>query len=439
MKFLTAYGRLKVYLHNAFWMIGDRLAGIGVSFLVTVLVARYLGPEEFGLLSYVVSLVALFTVAGHMGLSGLVVRELVDKPAARGVTLGTSLGLKSLGMLLGYGALAVYALVFEGVGSPAFPLVLLAGLALLLNPVEILEFWFQAFLKARYAAFARLGSLLVGAGLKLLILFLGGAVAFLVLANVLQALAFGLLLWLFYIKSSDLSLRAWRFDRARGRELFRQGWMIYLGSIFAVVYLKIDQVMLKLLAGSEAVGVYAVAAQLSEAWYFVPVAIVTSIFPKLLELRKESELNFQFRFQQLLDGLFTLGLLVALALSMLSAPLVALFFGPSYADSAPILAIHSWASVFIAMRAAFSKWILIEGALAFSLLTQGAGAAMNIVLNYALIPSYGPQGAAYATLFSYAAASFFSLAAYPKTRPVFFMMCRATLSMFRYAPALLRR
>ena len=84
------------------------------------------------------------------------------------------------------------------------------------------------------------------------------------------------------------------------------------------------------------------------------------------------------------------------------------------------------------MRAAFSKWILIENALVFSLVTQGAGAVVNVALNYFMIPKFGVTGAAYATLLSYAFASFFSLALYPKTRPVFFMMVKSFLFVFRY-------
>ena len=97
-----------------------------------------------------------------------------------------------------------------------------------------------------------------------------------------------------------------------------------------------------------------------------------------------------------------------------------------------ILVIHTWASVFIFMRAALSRWILIENALYFSLLTQGLGALSNVILNYFLIPVYGGQGAAWATLVSYAIASFFAVFLYPRTRPVFWLMLNALLAPVRY-------
>jgi O-antigen/teichoic acid export membrane protein len=190
--------------------------------------------------------------------------------------------------------------------------------------------------------------------------------------------------------------------------------------------------MLRWLEGNEAVGVYAVAAQFSEAWYFVPAAIVTSFFPKLIEIRKESREEFEKCFQQLLDFLLILALIIAIIMTAVSEILVVTFFGDHYIESAEILSIHIWAAIFIFMRAAFSKWILIENVLMFSLITQGAGALTNVLLNFILIPRFGALGAAYATLASYSIASFFSLLLYKKTRPVFFMMLKSLFFLFRH-------
>ena len=125
-------------------------------------------------------------------------------------------------------------------------------------------------------------------------------------------------------------------------------------------------------------------------------------------------------------------MLIALMVTMLAPWLVPLIFGADYDASTPILVIHTWASVFIFMRAALSRWILIENALYFSLLTQGLGALSNVGLNYMLIPFYGGKGAAWATLISYAIASFFAVAIYRRTRPVFWLMLKSLLAPVRY-------
>lgn len=432
MNFYSTYLKLKIYLHNILWIMGDKVATLIVGFLVTVVVARYLGPEDFGILSYALSVAAIFSAVGHMGLSGLVVREIVQKPGERGLTLGTTLTLKFIGMGAGYIVLLVYAALYEGIHSLEFTMLAVAGAALLFSPFAVFDFWFQAFVQARYVTFTRLIGLTVSLSLKLSFVFFGVGVVYFVGASLVQAIVVMFAFLFFYKAKASLKLSDWSFSWAKAKELFSQGWLIYLGSIFAVIYLKVDQVMLRWFEGSDSVGIYAVAAQLSEAWYFVPVAIVTSFFPKLIKLRERSQAEFDRRFQQLLDLLFGLALVVAILMTLASEFFIILFFGEHYLQSSDVLVIHIWAALFIFMRAAFSKWILIENFLIFSLITQVAGAVVNVILNYFLIPKFGVIGAAYATLVSYAFASFFALLLYPKTRPVFFMMLNSFFFMFRY-------
>jgi O-antigen/teichoic acid export membrane protein len=303
---------------------------------------------------------------------------------------------------------------------------------LLFTPLNVIDNWFNAFVQARYVSVARVaGALVFAAGMLWLVLAGAGVVAFAV-PYVLQSLVVAVALLLLFRARSGMRLADWRFDAGHARDLLAQGWVIYLASFFAIVYLKIDQVMLRWLTEPSEVGVYAVAARLSEVWYFIPTAIVASIFPRLIALRDEDEARFAHRLQQVFDGLATLGMLIALLVTVLAPWLVPLIFGTDYMASTPILVIHTWASVFIFMRAALSRWILIENALYFSLLTQGLGALSNIGLNYMLIPFYGGKGAAWATLISYAIASFFALAIYRRTRPVFWLMLKALLGPVRY-------
>lgn len=432
------YRRLRKYLNNSYWLLAEQVAGLGLAFIGTVIVARYLGPEDFGSLAYALSLAALFGAAGHMGLHGLVVREIVKLPDLRPATLGTAVILKLFGVAAGYAILVLYAWLYEGAGTTQFYLIVVAGLALLFQPLAVIDYWFQAFVQARYTVIAKVSSHGLATGLKLFLVFAGAGLVYFALAHLFQALLTALfLIGVFYLKAVNKPSQ-WVFRRDRAKDLLRQGWVIYLGSIFAVIYLKVDLVMLRWLSDTAEVGQYAVAAQLSAAWYFIPTAIVVSFFPKLIQLRDRNEPLFYRRFQQLFDMLFVMALIVALAVTFLAPWLVALLFGSDYSASASILMIHIWAAIFIFMRAALSKWILIENALYFSLFTQGLVAASNVLLNYLLIPLYGGVGAAYATLISYAIASFLALLFYRRTRVVFWQMARAILAPIRY-PALFYR
>ena len=429
----TIFDKLKLYRFNASWMMAERLLNIGVGFLMAIVLARYLGPEQFGILAYAISMTAIFASAGHMGLAGLVVREVVKQPAAVPETLGTTFMLKLTGMTLGFLLILIYASLFEEIGGTEFWMLLIVASAIFFQTFDVVEYWFQSQVQAKYPAIAKSSAILLSAGLKLLMVISGAGVVAFAFAHTAQFVMAALILALLYKGTTRVSLMSWKASFARARELLSQGWIIYLVSFFAGVYMKIDQVMLKWMVGAEEVGVYAVAAQLSEAWYFLPTAIVASFFPKLIKLHEADPTRFNQRFQQLLDLLFVLAIAVALLVSLVAGPLISLLFGTEYQNSASILTIHIWAGVFIFMRAAFSRWILIEGALMFSLVTQGLGALANVGLNALLIPHYGGEGAAMATLISYAVASYAALLVHSKTRPVFLMMTKSMVSPVRYA------
>lgn len=426
------YQRFSTYLSNISWIMGEKILAMGIAFLIAALVARHLGPDQFGVLSYAFSLVALFGVAGHMGLSGVLVREIVKWPNARSEILGTSFVLKSLSVFLGIIVLIFFIFSTEKLHSQVFWISIIAASTLLLQPTVIFDFWFQAHLKAKYTAVAAIIGSLFGSGFKLILVIFSSGLIWFAVANLIQLLIVAIILFIFFCKTTTVPISTWSFSRARAREFVVQGGIVFLGSIFAIIYLKIDLIMLRWMINTQEVGIYSVAATLSEIWYFVPNAIVASFFPKLIELHKKDEKKFNHRLQQIFDLLLLIAFFVAIFVQLIADPIILIFFGENYSQSSSILIIHIWSGLFIFMRAAFSKWILIENVLIFSVITQGSGALLNIVLNLLLIPHYAGQGAAFATLLSYATASYFSLILYSRTRPIFWMMTLAFFSPIRW-------
>lgn len=429
----SLYQKLRLYLFNTSWMMAERLLNIGVGFAVAILLARYLGPEQFGILSYAISVTAIFASAGHMGLAGLVVREVVREPHEVPKILGTTFMLKLTGMAIGFVLVLGYALLFEEIGGMTFWMLLIVASAIFFQTFDVVEYWFQSQVQAKYPAIAKSSAVVLAAALKVGLILSGAGLLAFAFAHTTQFVIAALILAYLYKSTTRTSVIDWQANLAKAKQLLSQGWIIYLSSIFAVIYMKIDQIMLKWMVGAQEVGVYAVAAQLSEAWYFLPIAVVASFFPKLIKLRDSDSELFNRRLQQLFDFLFLVAVAVAIVVTLIAGPLIGLLFGSEYQGAASVLTIHIWGGVFIFMRALFSRWILIEGALMFSLITQGMGALFNIGLNFLLIPGYGAEGAAMATVVSYAIASYGALLLHRKTRPVFFMMTRSLFSPFRYA------
>jgi O-antigen/teichoic acid export membrane protein len=225
----------------------------------------------------------------------------------------------------------------------------------------------------------------------------------------------------------------------RVKNLLSQSWMLILTAALSIIYFKIDQVMLGQMAGDEEVGVYSAATRLSEVWYFIPTAIVTSVFPALIKAKGRGDKIYYARLQQLYDFLAWLGLAVAVFFTFASDWLIVLIFGDKYAAAGPILSVHIWAGVFIFLKVAMGRWLLNEGKLAFLFISSGSGAIINVTLNILLIPRYGGMGAAVATVISYAVAGLFACFLFRPTWRNGWMMVMALMVPFRSLAFLVRR
>lgn len=412
------------------------LRGI-VAVSVTAAVARHLGTEEFGVLSYALSFVMLFSTLWTLGLSSLVVRELVREPQAQTEILGTLFALRLAGGGLGVVAIIGASLVF-GLDDPTTRIAIaVLAVATLFYAFDGIDFWLQSRVMSRFEVMARGTALLVTAAVNIgLIVADAPVIAFAIAAGsewVLAAVGLAIV----YTGLGE-SILAWRPRMARARSLLSASWPLVLSGAFYAVNLRIDQLMLGGMAGTSAVGTYAAAARLSEVWYFVPTAIATSVFPALLRARAQSAARYEQRQQQLYDLMAMIALPLAVVISVGSPLIIGLVYGSDYSASAPVLAIHVWAGPFVFMAAILSKWLVAEDHLRFSLVRHGAGAASNVVLNLLLIPPMGPRGSAVATLISYAVASHLACFVYPPTRQAAIRMTKALAAPLRYPVRLFR-
>lgn len=428
---LNYYNNYKIYINNTTWVILEKFISLLINFLLSIIISRYLGPEKFGDLVYVISLVTLFSIVGHVGLSGLVVKRIVENEKDANVILGTSFSIKTFAYISSIIFLLLFTFFTQDGVDDVFLMVFILSLPLCLRGIEVIELRFQSKVDSKYTSLSRLTSVLISSALKLIFIYTSLSLIYLVIAQAIQTIIFIFLIIIFY-KYKNYEAKSWVYNKDEAGYLLKNGSLIFLGSIFAMIYLKIDIVMLKFLTDSSEVGIYSVAASLSEAWYFIPTAIVATVSPRLIKLKNESKELYNKRYQQLFDLLFMMGLVVSIVVSLISFDLINFTYGEDYINAASILVIHVWASIFVAMRAGFSRWIIIENMYTYSIVTQGLGALINVILNYYLIPDYQGVGAAYATLISYITAGYLSLLINNKTRIVFIMMTKSLLSPIRY-------
>jgi O-antigen/teichoic acid export membrane protein len=409
---------------NIGWLFFDKILRMGVGLIVGVWIARYLGPEQFGLLSFATAFVGLFGAIAGLGLQGIVVRDIVRDPSRKEETLGTAAMLQFVGGLIAYGLILGTIFWLRPDDTLAKVLVAILGSMMLFKASELVVYWFESQVLSKYTVWVQNSSFLVFASIKVGLLLNNAPLIAFAWAMMAEALMVALLLGVI-LGLRGPRLHHLRITLKRAKRLLKDSWPLLLSGIAVSIYMKIDQIMLGQMVGDEALGIYSAAVRISEVWYFIPMMIVASVFPAILEAKKRSEEQYYRRLQRLYDLMVWLSIGVALPMTFLSTPVVVLLFGEAYAASGTVLAIHIWASVFVFLGVASSKWFLAENRQLLSLQRTLLGAIANVGLNLWLIPFYGAVGAALATVMSYAIAAFFADLMQKETRKMFLMKVSA--------------
>jgi len=414
---------------NLSWLGLDKVARMGISVVVGGWVARHLGAADYGLMNYSVAMIALVAVVPGLGLDTLLRRELVRHPEERDRLLGTAFWLRLGTGALAYGALMAGVLAGED-DSRARLIIAINGLSLLQCSTLVFDFWFQVQLRSKYTVLAQnIAFAISSLGRVILILQDADVVAFgLMLALDLPLIAG--LNWFFYHRLSG-PIRAWRWDGGYARRLLAESWPLALSGVAVLIYLRIDQVMLRQMSGDAETGHYAAAVRLAEVWNFVPPAFAISLSPLLGRARQGLVADYE-RMVRRSFALATLACWAVALPTMAAAPwIVRLLFGPEFAATTPMLVLLAACLPFIALGVMRQEYLVYEGAARFQLFTTTLGALVNVVLNLWLIPRWGGVGAAAATLAAQLVAGMLTSFASSRFRRVGFWQLEALFTPWR--------
>lgn len=419
----------KKILSNTGWLVIERAIRLLVSLILIAWIARYLGPTDFGAMSLAIAFVALFSALGSSGLQGIVVREVVDNPNKTDRILSSAIFLQVIGsilVLILVNSTAVWVLKFD---FQVAIFVLVVSLSQLFKPTETLRYWFEARIDSKPVAIAEIITFLLCSLLRVCLIWNSLGPIWFVWAVVIESALTGIGLTIVFFLRREVALN-FKLKKAQILKYFNQGWPLALSAVAVMLYMKVDQVMLGIIKGRDAVGVYTVAVRLSEAWYFLPIAAISSAFPALLSTRSSNPAQYLRRLQRLYTSMTLLAYFVAIPMTFLSGFFVTILFGESYMAAAPVLALHIWGSIFVILGLVSGKWLVSENLQKLALYRTVVGAAINILLNLLLIPLYGIFGAAIATVLSLAFAGFFFDMAVPVMRKSLIMKLRALTLQF---------
>jgi O-antigen/teichoic acid export membrane protein len=422
---LAAHQGFRRYFFNTSWMFTEQVLRIIAALFVGIYMARYLGPAQFGIYSYAIAFVALFGAVAKLGLDGIVVRDLVNAPEKWGVYLGTAFWLKLIGAVLSFVLLAIAVQFTNNDATTNFYIYIIAS-GLIFQSFEVVDFYFQSKVLSKYVSISKLIQLALSSLLKLYFIFTHADLFWFVMVSLIDQISLAMSLTIAYwqLKIGNF-LRFFDLDAAK--VMLRNSWPLILSGIAISLYMRIDQIMIKEMLDERAVGLYSSAVRLSEAWYFVPVIVTSSLFPAIVNAKKISEDLYNKRLQRLYFIMIYTAVGIALPVTLMAKNIVVTLYGIHYQDAGLVLSIHIWAGVFVGLGVANGPWFLSENLQKLATINTLMGAAINVVLNYFFIPIYGIEGVALATFISYGVAAYLALFMHKKTRAQFYKITSALL------------
>lgn len=382
-------------VQNAKWIIGCKLIQSLLQMVIGMISARYLGPSNYGLVSYAASIVAFVIPIMQLGLRSTLVQEYVDTPEQEGAILGTSLVMNlcsSLACMVG-----VYCFVATVNRSETTTILVcvLYSIRLFFQAAEMVEYWFQAKLLSKYPSLAMLFAQMIVSLYKIYLLVTRKSVYWFALSYSIEYLVVAVMLFISY---SQLSKQKLRFSFSLARKMFSRSKFYIISSLMVTVFQNTDHVMLKLMMGDVVNGYYTTAVTCAGLTTFVFMAIIDSARPTILCSRKESQQAFERNMSRAYSVMIWLAVAQSVFFTLLASPIVKIMYGDDYMQSVPVLRVVVWYTSFSCMGTVRNVWILAEGKQSILWKINLSGALMNLVLNAIFIPVWGAVGAAGASV-----------------------------------------
>jgi O-antigen/teichoic acid export membrane protein len=387
----------KKYFFNTGWIFVAKITTFIVSFFTIAIVARYLGPENLGKISYAQSFVAIFSALASLGIDQILYRDLVAKPDKEGELLGTAIATK---LIFGFITLITATIVAWQINTDPILtwLIAIISLTFILQPFGSVSQVFSAKVQSKYPSYVSIVIAFLMPALKLLVIFFDKGILFFAGIIAFEALFYSLANFYLYKYLLKRSVQSWKFSLPVFKQLFRDSWPLVLAGITGYMYARIDQVMLQHYLNSTSVGLYDAAVRLTELLGFLPGVIIGSLFPAIINARKNDMVQYRKRLHTLVIFCITISAISASLMYILSPYIIKILFGVEFNESINLTRIYVWSTLGTVATSLMYSYFVAENRSYLFLIFTFSGAFINVLLNMIMIPKYGTVGAAYATI-----------------------------------------
>ncbi|MBB6461216.1 flippase [Flammeovirga kamogawensis] len=388
---------VKSILQNINWLVLDRILRMVGGLLINAWVSRYLGPTKMGIWDISVSVASLFLIFSSFGLDRLAIRNFVNSDRdTTNSNLSVLFSIRSITALIAFLASgAVLQYIADG-SQERIIVGWMISSSILVQVFDILTFKLQADLLSKYTVIAKGIGFIISSLLKIICITESLSLEYFV-ATYLIDFIFGFLILsiIFIRKYPDLEFK---FSKTVFKDYWTTFLPLLLSSLAFIIYSKIDQIMIDRMIDETAVGVYTRAVKLNDIAIAIYTIMASSLFPELTKQFNKGikDLNKSYeRICSMLSGLSYIGVIATI---LLSDFVIEILYGASYAGAADNLKILIIGMIFLYNGGMKGNYLILLNKKKIITITSFASIFINIGMNALLIPKFGANGAAMASV-----------------------------------------
>ncbi|MDW2080738.1 flippase [Vibrio sp. 1640] len=386
------------FLINISWPLAEKVIKLMASLISGVLVARHLGPVDYGVLSFSLGFVAIFSAISTMGINSILVKDIVEGEVDKNIIFGSAILIRLIGLIVAVCFTIILSTLFVSNAEQQTAIKLLS-LTFLFQIFSFIECYYQAKLRNKVVSVASIFISIISVSAKLIALYLGSNLEIFIILYIFDSLL-QFIIYYFLLRKDIINVRLLKVSYKYTVMVISRSWPLIFSGIVVVIYMKIDQLMIGEIIGVKEVGIYTAAVRMTEVFYFIPMVITNAVFPTLVSKRNDSELKMEVFFKKLLLCMSLFSVFVALLLYSISDYLFWFLYGEEYIGSSKVFDVYIWSSLFVYIGVVSAKWFIIEGLQKLTLYRTLFGCVINVCLNYYIIPIHGAYGAALTTVLS---------------------------------------
>lgn len=384
------------FLKNTSWIVFGQIFQMILSFFIGLLSVRYLGPTNYGSITYISSYVSFFSSICLMGLDTVVINKLVYYQERDGEVIASAVLLRSIVSILCMFSLSLVVYCVDGGNKELVIIAIISSFELLFKSFITITFWYQYKLMSKKVVIADLLAFLLSSLYRLYLLVTSKNIYwFATYSSLIYLLAS-----LFYIPMFIKDCKSKKYaSKEMCKELVHSCVPYLISGIMISLYTQIDRIMIKqILQTTVDVGYYSAAWTVCNLIAFIPNAISVSARPVLMQMRKEGKANYNQRVSQVLAVIIWLAIFYSLFVTIFSKKIILILYGQTYITAHTVLKILVWSTLMENVGKIRDIWLIGENRSNYVTFFSTVGTILNVIINIQFIHLWGINGAALSTV-----------------------------------------